>query len=284
VYSFLDWNLLRTTGRQFAGLDNYTTVLSESASRNALWVTVKLTVGAVLLSLLVGLVCALLVDRRFLGRGIVRTLLIAPFLVMPAAAALLWKTTMLNPVFGIVNWVLSPLGVGDVDWASQYPLLTIIVVETWHWAPFMMLILLGGLGSQDRFTLEAARMDGATAWQSFRYITLPHLRPFLELGAVLGSIYIVQTFDSIFMITQGGPGNATTNLPFDIYLRAFRAFDVGEAAAMGVIVVALTIAFATFALRVVSNMFSDEGVGYRVIDVESFKRGRRTRETEEAAA
>jgi polyol transport system permease protein len=283
VYSFLDWNLLRTTGKQFAFLDNYATVLGESASRSALWVTVKLTVGAVLLSLLIGLGCALLVDRKFLGRGVVRTLLIAPFLVMPAAAALLWKTTMLHPVFGIVNWVLSPLGVGDVDWASQYPLLTIIVVESWHWAPFMMLILLGGLGSQDRSTLEAARMDGATAIQSFRYLTLPHLKPFLELGAVLGSIYIVSTFDSIFMITQGGPGSATTNLPFDIYLRAFRAFDVGEAAAMGVIVVIITIAVATFALRVISGMFSDEGVGHRVLDVESYKRGR-TRKSEEVAA
>jgi sorbitol/mannitol transport system permease protein len=283
VYSFLDWNLLRTEGRQFAFLDNYATVLGESAAREALWTTVKLTVGAVLLSLLIGLGCALLVDRKFLGRGIVRTLLIAPFLVMPAAAALLWKTTMLHPVFGIVNWVLSPFGVGEVDWASQWPLLTIIVVESWHWAPFMMLILLGGLGSQDRSTLEAARMDGASALQSFRYITLPHLRPFLELGAVLGSIYIVSTFDSIFMITQGGPGSATTNLPFDIYLRAFRAFDVGEAAAMGVIVVIITIAVATFALRVISGMFSDEGVGHRVLDVESFKRGRAA-ETKEVSA
>src|SRR5215211_4041682 len=242
VYSFFSWNLLRPGSREFAFLENYGEVLGDSTTRKALLVTVLLTAGAVLASVLLGLACALLVDRKFLGRGVVRTLLIAPFLVMPAAAALLWKTTMLNPVFGIVNWVLGPLGVGDVDWASEYPLLTIIGVETWHWAPFMMLILLGGLGSQDRFTLEAARMDGATAWQSFRYITLPHLRPFLELGAVLGSIYLVQTFDSIFMITQGGPGNATTNLPFDIYLRAFRAFDVGEAAAMGVIVVALTIA------------------------------------------
>jgi sorbitol/mannitol transport system permease protein len=283
VYSFLDWNLLRTTGKEFAFLDNYRTVLGESAVREALWVTIQITVLAVLLSVLVGLGTALLVDRKFLGRGVVRTLLIAPFLVMPAAAALLWKTTMLHPVFGIVNWALSPLGVGDVDWASAHPLLTIVAVETWHWAPFMMLILLGGLQSQDRSVLEAARMDGASTMQSFRYMTLPHLRPFLELGVVLGSIYIVQTFDSIFMITQGGPGNATTNLPYELYLRAFRAFDVGEAAALGVIVVILTIAFATVALRVVSQLFTEEGVSHRVLDVTSFREGRATRAKEARA-
>ena len=272
VYSFFSWNLLRTEGRHFAWFQNYSRVLSDSTTRSALLVTVELTLGAVLLSLLVGLACAMLVDRKFLGRGIVRTLLIAPFLVMPAAAALLWKTTMLHPVFGLVNWVLSPFGVGDVDWASQYPRLTIIAVESWHWAPFMMLILLGGLQSQDRSILEAARVEGATSLQIFRYLTLPHLRQYIELGVVLGSIYIVQTFDSIFMITQGGPGTSTTNLPFDLYLRAFRAFNVGQAAALGVIVVALTIAVATIALRVVSRIFEDEAVSSRVIDVAAFRR------------
>ena len=272
VYSFFSWNLLRTEGRHFAWFENYSRVLSDSTTRSALVVTIELTAGAVILSLLVGLACALLVDRRFLGRGVVRTLLIAPFLIMPAAASLLWKTTMLNPVFGLVNWFLSPLGVGNVDWASQYPLLTIIVVETWHWAPFMMLILLGGLQSQDRSILEAARVEGASSLQIFRYLTLPHLRQYIELGIVLGSIYIVQTFDSIFMITQGGPGTSTTNLPFDLYLRAFRAFNVGQAAALGVIVVILTILVATVALRVVSRIFDDESVASRVIDVTAFRR------------
>jgi sorbitol/mannitol transport system permease protein len=286
VYSFFSWNLLRPGTRHFAWLQNYADVVTDSSTRHALLVTVELTAGAVILSVLLGLACALLVDRKFLGRGVVRTLLIAPFLVMPAAAALLWKTTMLNPVFGIVNWVLGPLGVGDVDWASKYPLLTIIIVETWHWAPFMMLILLGGLQSQDRSVLEAARVDGATALQSFRYLTLPHLRQFIELGVVLGSIYIVQTFDSIFMITQGGPGTATTNLPFEIYQTAFRAFDVGQAAALGVVVVVLTIIVATYALRVISRLFTDPGVAARVLDMSVFDRREKSEpaRTEEVAA
>jgi len=169
-----------------------------------------------------------------------------------------------------------------VDWASQFPLLTIITVETWHWAPFMMLILLGGLQSQDRSILEAARVDSATTWQSFRYLTLPHLRQYIELGVVLGAIYIVQTFDSIFMITQGGPGTSTTNLPFLLYQEAFRAFDVGEAAALGVVVVVLTIIVATYALRIISRMFTDPVVASRVVDVSMFKK--REKKAEEAAA
>jgi sorbitol/mannitol transport system permease protein len=272
VYSFFSWNLLRPGSRHFAWLQNYADVITDSTTRKALLVTVELTAGAVILSVLVGLACAMLVDRKFLGQGVVRTLLIAPFLLMPAAAALLWKTTMLNPVFGIVNWVLGPLGVGNVDWASQYPLLTIIIVETWHWSPFMMLILLGGLQSQDRSVLEAARVDGATALQSFRFLTLPHLRQYIELGVVLGSIYIVQTFDSIFMITQGGPGTATTNLPFQLYETAFRAFNVGQAAALGVIVVAITIFVATYALRIISRLFTDPVVAARVLDLSRFER------------
>src|ERR671937_2434253 len=136
----------------------------------------------------------------------------------------------------------------------------------------MMLILLGGLQSQDRSVLEAARVDGATAVQSFRYLTLPHLRQFIELGVVLGSIYIVQTFDSIFMITQGGPGTATTNLPFELYESAFRAFNVGHAAALGVIVVVLTIIVATYALRIISRLFTDPVVAARVLDLSAFDR------------
>src|SRR3954453_10642854 len=114
VYSFFSWNLLRPGSRHFAWLQKYADVLSDSTTGHAFLVTVLLTAGAVILSVLVGLACALLVDRKFLGRGVVRTLLIAPLLLMPAAAALLWKTTILNPVFGTVSWVLGPLGVGDV--------------------------------------------------------------------------------------------------------------------------------------------------------------------------
>ena len=207
---------------------------------------------------MIGIALAVLLDKKFIGRSVARTLLITPFLVMPTAGALLWKTSIFNPVFGLLNWALSPFGVGNVDWTSQHPMLAIIMVLTWQWTPFMMLIVLAGLQSQSPEILEAAKVDGARAFSTFRRITLPHLRQFIELSILLGSIYVVQTFDAIFMITQGGPGQATTNLPYFIYLEAFRAFNVGEAAAAGVIVVIATIAIATFALRVISNLFTEE--------------------------
>jgi sorbitol/mannitol transport system permease protein len=258
-YSVHSQNLLRPGSAEFVGLSNFGKVASDALFRNAVFNTVKLTVSAVVLSMVLGVAFAVLLDKKFFGRGVVRTLLITPFLVMPAAAALLWKTSLFNPVFGLLNWALSPFGVHGVDWVSRFPMWSIILVLTWQWTPFMMLIVLAGLQSQSPEVLEAAKVDGARPFATFRRITLPHLRQFIELGILLGSIYIVQTFDAIFMITQGGPGQATTNLPYFIYQQAFRAFDVGESAAAGVIVVAATIIIATFALRVISNLFKEEG-------------------------
>jgi sorbitol/mannitol transport system permease protein len=253
--STLSWNALRPGSRSFTGLSNYATVLTDGRLRAALVNTVVLTASAVIASLLLGLGLALLLDRKFAGRGVVRTLLITPFLVMPMAAALLWKHAIYNPAYGLINGLLG----GSTDWVSQYPMVAVVATLVWQWTPFMMLILLAGLQSQSLETLEAARVDGATGWQTFIHVTVPYLRPYLELGALLGSIYLVQTFDAVFTITQGGPGTATTNLPYEIYLTTFRKFEYGEAAAAGVIVVIGTIVVATFALRVISSLFRMEG-------------------------
>jgi sorbitol/mannitol transport system permease protein len=249
--STFGWNALRPGERHFVGLGNYATVLTDTRLRAALVNTVVLTASAVLVSLLLGLCLAVLLDRRFLGRSVVRTLLITPFLVMPMAAALLWKHAIYNPTYGLINGVFG----GHTDWVSGSPMVAVVATLVWQWTPFMMLILLAGLQSQNLETLEAARMDGASAWQTFTRITLPFLRQYLELGALLGSIYLVNTFDAVFTITQGGPGTATTNLPYEIYLTTFRKFEYGEAAAAGVIVVIGTIIVAMFALRVISSLF-----------------------------
>ncbi|MEU1810733.1 sugar ABC transporter permease [Micromonospora sp. WMMD1076] len=252
--STLDWNALRPGKRTFVGLANYGQVLTDTRLRAALLNTVVLTAGSVVAAVVLGLALAVLLDRRFPGRGIVRTLLITPFLVMPMAAALLWKHAIYNPAYGLINGLLG----GSTDWVSQYPMLAVTTTLVWQWTPFMMLIILAGLQSQSPETIEAARVDGAGPWQVFVRITLPYLRPYLELGALLGSIYLVQTFDAVFTITQGGPGTATTNLPYEIYLTTFRKFEYGEAAAAGVVVVIGTILVATFALRVISSLFRME--------------------------
>ena len=265
VISSLNWNILHPGDRGFAGLANYQFVFTDSRLRAAVINTVVLTASVVLVSMLLGLGLAVLLDRRFPGRGLARTLLIAPFLVMPVASALLWKHALYNPDYGLLNGLLNAVwraaGASHgptIDWISDRPMAAVVASLVWQWTPFMMLILLAGLSAQSHDVLEAAKIDGARAWQTFRYVTLPHLRQYLELSALLGSIYVLQTFDAVFTITQGGPGTATTNLPYEIYLTMFRKYEYGQAAAAGVVVVVGTIIVATFALRVVSSLFSKE--------------------------
>jgi sorbitol/mannitol transport system permease protein len=262
VISTLDWNSFRPGERSFVFLDNYKTVFTDKALREAVVNTVIFTVSVVGVSVVIGLGVALLLNRRFLGRGVVRTMMIAPFLVMPIAAALLWKHALLNPDYGLLNGVLTWIGnVFGFDapqpaWISEHPKLAVIASLVWQWTPFMMLILLAGLQSQPKEPLEAAKVDGATEWQTFRYLTFPHMRPYLELSILLGSIYIVQNFDAVFTITSGGLG--TANLPYAVYNTFFTGHEYGQASAAGVVVVIGSIIIGTFALRVISTLFREE--------------------------
>ncbi|SFM73521.1 carbohydrate ABC transporter membrane protein 1, CUT1 family [Pseudonocardia ammonioxydans] len=255
-YSLQSWNLVRPGSQRFVGLENYATVFTDSQFRGVALNSIILTLGAVFIAMILGLAIALLLNRAFVGRGIVRTLIITPFLITPVAGALLWKTVMFDPTYGLVNFVLGPFGADQTDWISTFPRAAVIVALVWQWTPFMMLLILAGLGSQPAEVLEAARMDGANGFAVFREVTLPHLRRFIELGVVLGAIYLVNTFDTIYMMTQGGPGTASANLPFYIYQRAFLGFDIGESAAMGVVTVVATIIVATLALRLIFRSFS----------------------------
>ncbi|MYW91046.1 sugar ABC transporter permease [Amycolatopsis rubida] len=254
-YSFQSWNLVRPGSRHFVGFRNYVDVFTDTTFLGALLNTVVLTVVCVFLSLLLGLGLAVLLDRKFAGRGFVRTLLITPFLILPAAGALLWKTTVFDPTYGLLHFVFGT----DTDWLSQFPLAAVMAQIIWQWTPFMTLLILAGLQSQSKEVLEAASVDGASRWRTFVSITLPHLSRFLQLATLLGAIYIVNSFDAIFLMTQGGPGTASTNLPFYIYQRAFEGFDIGQSSAMGVVVVILTMIVATFALRLMFRAFSVDG-------------------------
>jgi sorbitol/mannitol transport system permease protein len=245
----------------FIGISNYTTVFTSSAFRGALVRSVVMTASAVIVAMILGVAFAVLLDRKFLGRGVVRTLIITPFLVMPAAAALVWAGPMLDPNFGLLNYLLQPFGVHHVAWLSTHALGSVIVVMIWQWTPFMTLIVLAGLQSQPSDTLEAAKVDGAGALATFRELTMPHLRPYIELGILLGSIYLVNVFDQVRLMTNGGPGTATTNLPFYLYTQVNYAFDVGGAAAAGVVTVILTIIVATFALRMFARVFQFQEAG-----------------------
>jgi sorbitol/mannitol transport system permease protein len=257
-YSLFSWNLLKPGSFQFAGLENYARLLTDEPFRTALLNTVVLTISVIAISVVLGLAVASLLNSEVFGKGLMRTLMIAPFLIMPTAGALIWKDTLLNPLFGLLPNLLTPFGLGRVDWVNRFPMAAVVTVEVWRWTPFMMLIILAGLQSQNPEVLEAAKVDGASALQAFRRITLPLVRPFIELGALLGSLFVVQTFDSIYMLTYGGPGEDTTNIPFLLYIVAFQGFNIGQASAIGVVAVIITTVVATFALRTLFSIFQVE--------------------------
>lgn len=256
-FSMLRWNQLRPREIKFNWFENYAVVFTGPDFLPSLMSTVIITGSSVVLSLLFGLFFAVLLDRKFMGRGLARTLMITPFLIMPAAAALLWKWSMLDVNVGMVNWALNALGLPSVAWNTDLPVVTIVILLTWQYTPFMMLILLAGLQSQSREVLEAASVDGAGPWRTFQWMTLPHLRQYIEISTLLGTIMMLQAFDPIAIMTKGTGGTKT--LSYLLYERAFIGLDVGQAAAFGVVTVIITIAVASIALRTLFKVFINGG-------------------------
>ena len=258
IISFMNWQANYPNEIFFGTLNNYVTVFTDPALRSSVFFTVVLTVTVVVVSLALGLGISLLLNRSFLGRGAVRTMMIAPFLIVPVAAALLWKHAIYNPVYGLLNGMLTLIfgqNAPQPDWITDFPRFAIEVQLIWYWTPFMTLILLAGLQSRPGDILEAANVDGANPWQTFRFITMPHMRRYLELGGLLGSIYVIQTFDTVYVMTAGSLG--TANLPYTVYETLYSAQDYGLASAQGVVVVIFSIAIATFLLRTVSTLFEE---------------------------
>lgn len=256
-YSLTEWTIQPPTDREFIGLGNYADLIGDRFFREAAWTSLLMTTSAVLLSVLVGTGLALLLDRKFLGQGLARTLLITPFLVMPVVAGQVWSSQIFNSSFGVLNWFLDTIGLERVEFVSRFPLLSIVTVLVWQWSPFMMLIVLAGLQGQNPSVLEAARVDGATPRGIFFQITLPHLRPFLELGVLLGAIYLIQVYDHIAIMTKGGPGS--TNIPYFVYQSSIGGgWRFGEASAYSIVVVVASIILATLGLRVLSNLLEGE--------------------------
>jgi len=256
-FSTLEWNQLRPTEIAFNWFKNYAVVFTGPDFLPSLLSTVVITGSSVVLALLFGLFFAVLLDRKFVGQGLARTLMITPFLVMPAAAALIWKWSMLDVNVGMVNWALNLIGLPSVAWNTEFPVLTIVMLLTWQFTPFMMLILLAGLQSQSKEVLEAASVDGAGPLRTFQWMTLPHLRQYIEIATLLGSIMLLQAFDPIAIMTKGTGGTKT--LAYLLYERAFIGLDIGQAAAFGVVTVVVTMIVATIALRTLFKVFMNEG-------------------------
>ena len=260
-YSLTNWKIVPPSPREFIGLENYSRLFSSSERffREAAVVTVTMTVSAVLISLLLGTIFAVLLDRKFFGQGFIRTLLITPFLLMPVVAGLIWKLQMFNKSYGVLNWLLEAAGLDSVEFVSQHPTASIVTVLVWQWTPFMMLIMLAGLQSQPTDVLEAAKVDGASSLGMFRQLTLRHLRPYFELGTLLGSIYIVQAFDHIAVMTGGGPGS--TNIPYFVYKRSIGGgWLFGRSSAYSIVVVLAALLIANLSLRLLSGLLKGEEI------------------------
>jgi sorbitol/mannitol transport system permease protein len=252
-FSLMEWNLLKPQEKAFAGIDNYIYVFQTGDLLPAIIATVGLTAFSVICSLFVGLFFAVLLDRKFRGQSVARTLIITPFLIMPAASALIWKFSMFDTNIGVINYIVQKLGFSAIGWSTQYPYISVIILLTWQYAPFMMLILLSGLQSQSREVLEAASVDRAGIWRTFAFITLPHLRQYIEIAILLGTIMLLQAFDPVAIMTKGTGGTKT--LAYLLYERAFVGMNVGQAAAYGVVTVILTIIVATISLRSLFKVF-----------------------------
>jgi len=245
--SAFDWHLGGT--RRWVGLDNYARLFTDARFGWAMARTLFYTVLAVIFPMLLGTAAALAFHRKFPLRGLARTIFILPMMATPVAVALVW-TMMFHPQLGVLNWLLAQVGLPPSMWvySASTVIPTLVVVEVWHWTPLVMLLILGGLASLPIDPYEAARIDGANPWQVFRHITLPLLAPFLVVALIIRTIDALKAFDTIYVITQGGPGQASETINIFLYLQAFAFYNVGYASAVVVVFFAIIMALASLLL------------------------------------
>ena len=252
-FSLQRYNLLNPAVTGFAGFNNYKYLLLNKT----LWISMVNTlilVGSVLtLTIVFGILFAVIFDEEFIGRDIARLLVIAPFFIMPTVTALIWKNLLMHPVNGLFSWLSREFSIPVVDWFAQAPMFSIIVIVAWQWIPFATLILVTAMQTLDREQMEAARMDGAKGLAMFWFITLPHLMRPISVVIMIETIFLLSVFAEILVTTSGGPGNATTNLTYFIYLKALLQWDVGGAAAAGVIAIVLANIVAALLVRTVAS-------------------------------
>jgi sorbitol/mannitol transport system permease protein len=252
-FSFQQYNPLNPIRDGFVGFSNYLLFFNNPAF---LWsiLNTLLIVGSVLVITLVGgILLALLLDQPMWGQGIVRILVISPFFVMPPVAALVWKNMILHAQYGVVSDMLRAIGVSPIDWFGRFPLLSVIIIVAWQWLPFATLILLTALQSLDGEQKEAAEMDGANFFNRFIYLTLPHLARAITVVILIQTIFLLSVYAEILVTTNGGPGYASTNLPFLVAQKATLEFKIGQASAGGIIAVILANIVAFFAMRAVGK-------------------------------
>lgn len=252
-FSLIRYNLMQPDQSGFAGLENFEFFVTDPSFGSAVLNTLWLIGSVIAITVVLGVALALLIDAPFPGRGAVRLLLIAPFFVMPTVNALLWKHMMMNPIYGVLAQAWRFFGAAPVDWLTDYPLASVVVIVAWQWLPFATLIFMTALQSMDREQLEAARMDGANYLQQLRYLYLPHLGRSVAVVVMIELIFLLGVFAEIYTTTGGGPGDASTNVTFLIFKQALLNFDAGVASAGALFAVLLANVAAVFLIRMVGR-------------------------------
>jgi sorbitol/mannitol transport system permease protein len=252
-YSLRRFSLLNPDNQSFIGLGNFVSLVTDPVFQRSLLNTLVLVGSVLIVTLIFGLAFAMLFHQQFPGRDLARTLVISPFFVMPVVTALIFTNMLMNPVYGLFAWVAQLFGQTPVDWFATFPMQSIVAMVSWEWILFALLILLTGLASLPSDVLEAAKLDGATAWQEFRFVILPHLAQTISVVVMLESIFLLTVFAEIYASTSGGPGLETTTLPYLVYMKAFGEYSIGGASAGAILAVVLANIVAAFVLRSIAR-------------------------------
>jgi sorbitol/mannitol transport system permease protein len=252
-FSFQHYNLLNPGEERWTGIENYRFLVTDPGLGAAIGNTLLIVGSVLVITVCFGTLLAVLFDQDFFGRGIARVLMIAPFFVMPTVSALIWKNMLMHPANGVISFVLTSVGLEPIDWFSQAPLASIIIIVAWQWLPFAALILLTAIQALDPERKEAARMDGAGPLSMFFFIIIPHLARAISVVVMIETLFLLAVFAEIFVTTAGGPGLASTNLAFLIYRYALLEYDVGAASAGGVLAIVLANVVAAFLVRAIAK-------------------------------
>ncbi|MGH3146534.1 MAG: carbohydrate ABC transporter permease, partial [Rubrobacter sp.] len=248
--SLQSWNIIRPDlGRRFVGLGNYAREIFSAEFGTIALQTLAITALSLALCCLVGLGLAMLLNREFFAKGLVQTLLVTPFFIMPTVTGLIWKNELFSPNFGLVTWFAGLVGIEGFNPMADYPLIMVSTMVAWQWEPLFMLVLLAGLAAIPEEEREAAQLDGCSRFEIFRYVELPHLLPYYRMVILLGSIFILQVFGEIYVGTAGGPGTSSMNLQYLTFQTGLVGWQVGAASAIGVATLVLTIVILTGLLR-----------------------------------
>jgi polyol transport system permease protein len=252
-FSFIRFSLLNPDISGFAGLENYQYLIEDEAFWPSIINTIILVGSVLIITVVFGVLLAVLYNREFFGKNVATLLVIAPFFVMPTVSALIWKNFIFHPDYGLIAFVLQKFGLRPIAWFTDFPLLSIIIIVAWEWLPFAFLILFTSLKSLDSEQKEAASIDGANPFQMFFYIVVPHLQRAIGVVVMIETIFLLSIFAEIYTTTSGGPGHASENLAFLVYSLGIQGFNVGTGSAGGILAVVLANIVAYFLVKMLAK-------------------------------